>query len=181
MQKNIGSVLALYPTPLTVIGAMVDNKPNWMLAGHVGIMSHDRIMVSLAKAHHTNEGIRKQKKLSISMVDEDMLAKADYVGGVSGKDTDKSTVFPYHMGEAGAPVIDSAPVVMECSVVDVYEVGAFENFVLKIDHTYAKEAVLNAEGKIDYHTFRPVLFEMPTYEYLKTGEVIGTCREIGKQ
>lgn len=181
MQKNIGSVLALYPTPLTVVGAIVDGKPNWMLAGHVGIMSHDRIMVSLAKAHYTNEGIRKQKKLSINIVDEGMLEKADYVGGVSGKDTDKSAVFPHHMGEAGAPVIDCAPVVMECSVVDVYEVGVFENFVLKIENTYAEEAVLNTDGKIDYHKFKPVLFEMPTYAYLKTGEVIGKCRQIGAE
>lgn len=179
MKKNIGSVLALYPTPLTVIGAMVDDKPNWMLVGHVGIMSHDRIMVSLAKAHYTNKGIRESKKLSVNIVDESMLEKADYVGTVSGSKTDKSGVFPYHIGEAGAPVIDSAPLVMECSVVDVYEMGVFENFILKIENTYAEESILNPEGKIDYRELKPVLFEMPTYEYLKTGEVIGKCRSLG--
>ncbi len=30
MKKNIGSQLALYPTPVTVIGAMDDEKPTWM-------------------------------------------------------------------------------------------------------------------------------------------------------
>ena len=49
MKKDLGSVLALYPTPLTVIGTMVNGKPNWVLVGHVGIMGHDHIMVSLAK------------------------------------------------------------------------------------------------------------------------------------
>ena len=34
---------------------------------------------------------------------------------------------------------------------------------------------LNEAGKIDYRTLKPVLFEFPTYEYLRTGEVIGKC------
>mgnify|MGYP005784567783 CR=1 FL=1 len=28
MKKNIGSTLALYPTPLVVVGTLVDDKPN---------------------------------------------------------------------------------------------------------------------------------------------------------
>lgn len=181
MQKNIGSVLALYPTPLTVVGAMVDGKPNWTLVGHVGIMSHDRIMVSIAKAHYSNKGIRESKKLSVNVVDESILEKADYIGTVSGEKTDKSAVFPYHIGEAGAPIIGTAQLVMECSVTDVYETGVFENFILAIENTYAEEAISNAEGKIDYGKFKPVLFQMPTYEYLRTGGIIGKCMKIGRE
>lgn len=44
MKKNVGSVLALYPTPAVVVGTMIENKPAWLLAGHVGIIGHDRIM-----------------------------------------------------------------------------------------------------------------------------------------
>ena len=51
MQKNVGSKLALYPMPLLVIGTMVDEKVNWLLAGHSGIIGHDRVMVSLVKTH----------------------------------------------------------------------------------------------------------------------------------
>lgn len=61
MKKNIGSVLALYPTPLAVIGAIVNGKPNWLLAGHLGIMGHDHVMISLAKPHYTNQGIKETK------------------------------------------------------------------------------------------------------------------------
>ena len=31
MKKNIGSQLALYPTPVTLIGAMNGDKPTWTL------------------------------------------------------------------------------------------------------------------------------------------------------
>ena len=37
MKKNIGSLLALYPTPVTVIGAMNCDKPTWTLVAHVDV------------------------------------------------------------------------------------------------------------------------------------------------
>lgn len=180
MKKNIGSALALYPTPAVVIGAMNGEKPTWTLVAHVGIIGHDRILVSLASAHFINEFIKSGKKLSVNIVDEGMLPETDYVGSVSGAKVDKSTVFEYELGEAGAPVIKKAPLTMECSVVDVYNTQGFESFICTIDSTYVEEEYLNEAGKINYHTLKPVLFEFPTYEYLKTGEVIGKCLSFKK-
>lgn len=180
MKKDLGSVLALYPTPLAVIGAMVNGRPNWVLAGHVGIMGHDRIMVSLAKSHYTNQGIRENGVLSVNIADEAMLQKADYVGCVSGGRTDKSGVFDYSAGHSGAPLIDESKLSMECTVEDVYETKGFDNFILKIDHTYAEENILNQAGKIDYSVFKPVLFEMPGYNYLRTGDIAAKCMTFGR-
>ena len=180
MKKNIGNALALYPTPLAVAGAMVDGKPNWLLVGHVGIIGHDHVMVSLASAHYTNKGIKESKKLSINLVDEALLPKADRSGCVSGSKEDKSQLFAYTL-ENGVPVLKDAPVSMVCSVEDIYNTKGFESFICKIDRTFAEERVLNEQGKIDYHTLKPVLFEMPTYEYLATGDVIGKCMALGKK
>nr|WP_302649290.1 flavin reductase family protein [uncultured Agathobaculum sp.] len=180
MKKNIGNALALYPTPLVVVGAMVNGKPNWLLVGHLGIIGHDHVMVSLASAHYTNQGIKESRKLSINIVDEAMLAKADHAGCVSGSREDKSGLFDYVVDDAGVPMISQAPVTMVCSVEDIYETKGFESFICTIDATYAEESVLNGDGKIDYHVLKPVLFEMPTYEYLRTGEVIGKCMSFGK-
>lgn len=77
--------------------------------------------------------------------------------------------------------IDAAPVSMSCTVEDIYETEGCESFICKIAATYAEESMLTLEGKIDYHTLKPVLFEMPTYEYLRTGEVIGKCMSFGTQ
>ncbi len=181
MKKQIGSTLALYPTPLVVVGAMIEGKPNWVLVGHIGIIGHDRVMVSLAKPHYTNQGIKASRALSINIVDEALLSKADYVGCVSGSKQDKSEVFQYQIGEAGAPLINAAPVSMSCTVEDIYKTEGFESFICKIAETYAEESVLTAEGKLNYHTLKPVLFEMPTYEYLKTGDAIGKCMSFGKE
>lgn len=180
MKKNIGSALALYPTPVVVVGAVNGEKPTWTLVAHVGIIGHDKILVSLASAHFINEYIKAGNKLSVNIVDEGMLPETDYVGSVSGAKADKSAVFEYELGEAGTPVIKKAPLTMECSVVDVYNTQGFESFICTIDNTYVEEEHLNEAGKINYHTLKPVLFEFPTYEYLKTGEVIGKCLSFRK-
>lgn len=180
-KQNIGSVLALYPKPMTVIGAEVDGKVNWLVVGHTGIIGHDRILVSMSKSHYTNQGIKASKKLSINLVSREMLPKADYVGSVSGASVDKSEVFEYHWGENGTPVIDASPLTMECNVVDTYESEGFDNFVCSIANTYAAPGVLDADGKLDYTRLKPVLFEFPTYSYLATGEIIGKCLNLDKQ
>lgn len=180
-KKHIGNLLALYPKPMTVIGAEVEGKVNWLVVGHTGIIGHDRILVSMSKSHHTNQGIKDSKKLSINLVNREMLPKADYVGSVSGASVDKSNVFEYHWGENGSPVIDDSPLTMECDVVDIYETDGFDNFVCSVANTYAAPDVLNADGKLDYTRLKPVLFEFPTYSYIATGEIIGKCLNLDKQ
>lgn len=180
-KKNIGRLLALYPKPMTVIGAEVEGKVNWLVVGHTGIIGHDRILVSMSKQHYTNQGIKKLKKFSINLVSREMLPKADYVGSVSGASVDKSDVFAYHIGENGTPVIDASPLTMECNVVDTYKTDGFDNFICAVVNTYATPDVLDSNGKLDYTRLKPVLFEFPTYSYLATGEVIGKCLNLDKQ
>lgn len=181
MKKNLGAMLALYPTPVTVVGAMTEaGRPNWLLVAHVGIIGHDRIMISCAKPHFTNAAIKKSGVVSVNLVDEKMLPKADYVGSVSGAKADKSGVFAYALGEAGSPVIEESPLVLECTVTENYETETFDNFILKIEATYAEEDYIDERGKPDYNKLKPVLFEFPTYSYLKTGDVIGKCLTMRK-
>lgn len=178
MKKKIGNVLALYPMPVVIVGTMIHQKPNWMLVAHVGIIGHDRIMISCAKGHYTNQGIKENRHVSLNMVDRALLKTADYVGSISGKKVDKSEVFPYKCSEQNVPMVENAPLVMECMVEDIYDTKEFDNFILKIQNTYAEESILNENGKIDYQKLSPVLFDMPNYEYISTGQVIGRCLKL---
>lgn len=180
-KKNLGNLVALYPKPMTVVGAEVNGKVNWLVVGHTGIIGHDRILVSMSKSHYTNQGVKKSKRLSINLVSREILPKADYVGSVSGAMVDKSEVFNYHIGEYGTPVIDASPLTMECKVVDVYETDGFDNFICTVVNTYASSNVLDNNGKLDYTKLKPVLFEFPSYSYLATGEIIGKCLNLDKQ
>jgi len=175
MKKNIGATLALYPCPVIVVGAMVNEKPTWTLAAHAGTVAHTHLMVSLMQAHYINKGIRENGKLSVNVVDASWLAKADKMGTISGSKVDKSEEFAWTMGENGAPLIDEAKVSIECEVDGNYEWEHFDQFMCKILATYADESVLNEKGKINYHVFKPAMFEFPTYEYFELGDKLGDC------
>ena len=180
MKKNIGAQLALYPCPVIVVGAMVHDKPTWTLVAHAGTMAHSHIMVSLVHAHYINQGIIQNKKISINIVDDSWLKQADRMGVISANQADKSKVFTYTIGENGAPILDDAKVSIECVVDGNYELEGFDNFICKILTTYADDSILNEDGKIDYHIFKPVLFEFPTYEYFVTGDKVGNCAKMNE-
>lgn len=93
MKKNIGATLALYPCPVIVVGAMVNDKPTWTLVAHAGTVAHSHLMVSLVQAHYINKGIRENGKLSVNIVDESWLKDADRMGTISGNKVDKSEAF----------------------------------------------------------------------------------------
>ena len=182
MKKNIGAVVGLYPTPTTVVGTVVEGKINWLNIAHIGIVGLDCIMISSRKDHYSNQGIKENMTASVNLVNEDMIVEADYVGIASGKNTDKSNVFEYHTGELkNAPLIDKSYLSMECEVIDSFEHGNYDNFILKVVHTYVEEEMLDENGRIDYEKIRPILFEMPTRTYLKTGDTVARCWSAGKE
>ena len=139
MKKNIGAQLALYPAPVIVVGAIVNDKPTWTLVAHAGTMAHSHLMVPLVHAHYINQEIIESKKLSVHIVDEAWLKEADRMGVISGNKEDKSESFAYTIGENGALLIDDAKVSIECEVDGNYELENFDNFVCKIVATYAEK------------------------------------------
>lgn len=80
MKKNIGKALALYPSPVIVVGSLVNDKPNWTLVSHADTVAHSHLMLSMLQNHYTNKGIKKTKKVSVNVVDESWLKEADYMG-----------------------------------------------------------------------------------------------------
>jgi flavin reductase (DIM6/NTAB) family NADH-FMN oxidoreductase RutF len=183
MQKDIGSVMGLYPMPTTIVGTVLeDGRVNFLPIAHVGVVEHAHFLISVDKAHTLDDAaIQKNRVVSVSLVDQSMMKAADWCGIVKAADTDKSDVFPWHFDDLEkAPVVENAPVCMTCRVEQMVEVGAFHNYILKPVHTYVMEEDLNERGKIDYEKVSPVLFEFQSAQYLSTGKVIGKCWDYGK-
>ena len=183
MQKDIGSVMGLYPTPVTVCGTVVEGgRVNFLAIAHVGVVEHGHLLVSIDKSHELSDaGIAANKSVSVSLVTRDMIEAADWCGIAKAAKTDKSGAFAHHFDDvAGAPVIDCAPLCMTCEVVDSIEVGSFHNYILKPVHTYVQEEYLTSKGKVDYAKMSPVLFEFSSGQYLECGGVIGQCWHEGR-
>jgi flavin reductase (DIM6/NTAB) family NADH-FMN oxidoreductase RutF len=184
MKRKIGNQNVLYPTPVTIVGALVNGKVNFLTVSHVGILnagSPHLISFGMGKTHYTNGGIRENKTFSVNILSQERMIEADYVGLVSGAKTDKSGVFASFFGElTTAPLIKDCPLSMECRLYDTYELKTHDVFIGEIVATYVDEAVLT-EGKIDLAKVRPLLFDMSSMKYWSLGPAIGNCWSAGKQ
>jgi flavin reductase (DIM6/NTAB) family NADH-FMN oxidoreductase RutF len=183
MMKPIGAVNALYPMPTTLVGATVNNKPNFLAVAHVGILNHGTpqyLSIGLGKSHYTNAGIRENKSFSICLPSEHLMAETDYCGIMTGKKTDKAALFDLFYGELGtAPMIGQCLVNMELKLHDVLDFQSHDIFIGELVQTYADEGVM-ADGHIDISKLRPLLFDMASKQYWSLGSSIGNCWHVGK-
>lgn len=179
----IGAVNALYPMPTTIVGVTVKGKPNFLTVAHVGILNHGTpqyLSIGLGKSHYSNSGIFENKTFSICLPSEDLMVKTDYCGIMTGKKTDKASLFDIFYGELEtAPMIRECKVAMEMRLYDVLDLKTHDIFIGELVQTYADPEVLT-EGKIDLAKLQPLLFDMASIKYWSLGEIVGNCWNAGR-
>ena len=112
-----GAFNPLPVAPIVLVGANVDEKPNYMAVAFVnGVNVKPAIIyVSLNKRHHTPKGIIENGTFSINVPSADDVIETDYCGLVSGRNVDKSDIFHTFYGELKtAPMIEEFPITCEC-------------------------------------------------------------------
>lgn len=183
-KKAIGARNFLYPMPITLVGAYVNGKPNYLTVAFCGIVhvSPPMIAVTLGKMHYTNEGIRENHCFSVNIPSRHMVEVTDYCGMVSGKKSDKSEIFETFCGKLEkAPMILECPVNLECRLVDILDFGgANEVFIGEIVESYAEERYLCNEIP-DIEKIEPIVFSMYDNNYWGIGKHLGKAWSIGKK
>lgn len=181
MKTEIGVRNCLYPMPTTIIGALVNGRPNYATIAHVGIMDHESISLSMAKIHYTNSGIKAHGTFSVNIPSTDLVEKTDYCGLVSGRDADKSTLFRTFYGRLKtAPMIEECPANMECKLVRTVDLPKHDVFFGEIVTTYC-DNTLSKDNVIEIGKVNPILFVMNDRSYWKLGEKLADAWKIGKQ
>ena len=172
-----------YPMPMTVVGAEVEGKANFMAVAWVSRVNFNPplIAVALGKSHFTNKGIHQNREFSISVPSEDMLTIVDYIGMISGEETDKSGLFNiFRGGLAHAPMISECPFAMECRLLDVVDLPTNELFIGEIIGAYCDEKLLE-NGKPVREKMHPYMLTMPDNGYWSLGNPIGHAWKDGKK
>ena len=173
-----------YPMPSTIIGAIVDGKPNFMTLTWISRVNRDPPiwMVSINRNHHTIKGIGKNQAFSINFPSVDLLKETDYCGIVSGRTVDKSTLFETFYGETNAPMIRECFLNIELIIESITELP--DHFVVlgTAINTFFDEEKLMA-GKPDMIKMNPIVYTgielQPSYWTI--GEKIADAFEIGKE
>jgi flavin reductase (DIM6/NTAB) family NADH-FMN oxidoreductase RutF len=184
MEKiNLGSTIPAYPMPVSLVGAHVDGKPNFLAVAWFTMAGSrpPRIAIALGKGHYTNPGIRENKTFSVCLPSEELIEVTDYCGIVSGKKTDKSKIFDLFYGDLKtAPMIKDCPLNMECRVLEIVESSLNEIFIGEIMGTYTEQRFLT-DGKLDFRKMKPLILSQPDSSYWSLGEPVAKAWSIGKK
>jgi flavin reductase (DIM6/NTAB) family NADH-FMN oxidoreductase RutF len=189
MKKSLGVGTYALPSPVWVVGTYdATGQPNLMTAAWGGICNSRPpcIYVSLRKATYSHGCIMARKAYTVSIPSEGYVKEADWIGIASGRDTDKFTatkLTPVKGSIVDAPYVDEFPVVIECRVKKVVELGLHTQFIGEIMDVKAEVEVLNSMGSIDIEKVRPIIFTPGAGTYHGVGKKIQdafTTRELSK-
>lgn len=183
MKKEIKPGNYLFPMPATLVGAMVDGKPNYMVAAFVGIMNFSPpvISASLNRHHHTTRGIIRTGSFSVNIPPADLVVKTDYCGLVSGKTVDKSTLFTPFFGRLQtAPMIAECPLSLEVRLMQTIEFEVDTAFIGEIVSAFCEDRYMT-DDLPDIERISPIIFDMGKSRYFSLGPSIGKAWSIGKE
>jgi flavin reductase (DIM6/NTAB) family NADH-FMN oxidoreductase RutF len=186
MKKSLGAKTLLYPTPVLVVGTYdADGKPNAMTAawGGVACSNPPCVCISLRAATASHGNIMARKAFTISLPSRDHAPQADYFGLVSGRDHDKfadTRLTPVRSDLVDAPYVGEFPIVLECTVVGVHELGLHTQFIGQVMDAKADEAVFGEDGRIDMDLLQPIMFILDPGSYRAVGDYVGKAYTIGK-
>jgi flavin reductase (DIM6/NTAB) family NADH-FMN oxidoreductase RutF len=186
MKKSIGAKPAVYPTPVFVVGTYdQEGKPNVMTAAWGGICCSvpPCVAVSLRKATYSFASILARKAFTISIPSEQHVREADYFGIASGRGTNKfaaSGLTAVRSDLVDAPYVAEFPLVLECRLLHVFELGLHTEFVGEIVDIKVEEAALDEKGRPDIDKIRPILFAPETRTYFNVGHFLAHAFSIGR-
>jgi flavin reductase (DIM6/NTAB) family NADH-FMN oxidoreductase RutF len=173
--------------PAFLIGANVDEKPNFMTAAWSGIAASTPPMITVALQHHrhTLKGIRENGVFSVNVAGANLVVQTDYCGMVSGSsktDKVKDCGFTVFYGKLkSAPLIEECPVNLECRVLHTLALGSHTLVIGQIEEVHVSEDCMS-EGEPDPAKIDPIMYLTGADKsYCRIGERIGPAFRIGKE
>jgi flavin reductase (DIM6/NTAB) family NADH-FMN oxidoreductase RutF len=180
---DIGANSLFYPMPVTLVGALVQGRPNFLAVAWVSRVNLNPpiLAVALNKVRHTAVGVQENQTFSVNVPGADLVKETDYCGLVSGKEADKSGLFEIFYGELKTvPMIRQCPLCMECRLFQTISLPSHQLFLGEIVGAYTEERYLT-EGKPDIRKMNPFLLSMPDNNYWAVGEHAGKAWSLGNR
>ena len=180
-KKSLGVRAELHPKPAAVIGSYdQEGKPNIMTAAWIGISNSNplSIAVSMRPATYSYGNLTETGAFTVNIPSSDMARYVDYAGRFSGRDVDKfkeTGLTPVRAEFVNAPYVKEFPIVIECELTAMYELGSHRQFIGKVIDVKADEAILDANGRVDMALLNPLIYVGG--KYYESGGFVG---EVGE-
>ena len=186
MTKSLGAKTLIYPAPVLVVGTYDKaGKPNVMTASWGGIACSQPpcVAVSLRKVTYSHGNILERHAFTLNIPSEKYLKEVDYFGLVTGRNTDKfaaTKLTPVKSKLVDAPYVKEFPLVLECKLVHVADLGLHTQFVGEVIDAKADGSIIGDDGAIDIKKLKPLVFTLDTQDYFGIGSFKGKVFSAGK-
>jgi flavin reductase (DIM6/NTAB) family NADH-FMN oxidoreductase RutF/nitroreductase len=180
-KKSLGVRAELHPKPAAVIGSYdQEGKPNIMTAAWIGISNSNplSIAVSMRPATYSYGNLTETGAFTVNIPSSDMARYVDYAGRFSGRDVDKfkeTGLTPVRAEFVNAPYVKEFPIVIECEITAMHELGSHRQFIGKVIDVKADEAILDANGRVDMALLNPLIYAGG--KYYETGGFVAETGE----
>ncbi len=187
MRKDLGSIPAIFPMPVLIVGTYnEDGTVNVMNAAWGMMADMKNIILNLSSVRKTLENIRRTGSFTVSIATENTVAESDYFGLVSGNNVkDKFEKTGFHAVKSNfvnAPVIEEYSITMECEFAGEKELINGRNGIIgKIVNVSCDENVLNESSKIDIKKLNAIMYDTINHGYYGVGEKVGQAFSDGNK
>lgn len=168
----------IYPLPAVLVSCgAVPEEYNLLTVAWTGTVCTDPPMcyISVRPERHSHAIIRRTGEFVINLTTADLARATDWCGVRSGRDCDKFAQMGLTPGRASvvaAPVVEQAPLSIECRVRQVIALGSHDMFLADVVAVLADERLIDpATGKFAFDEARPIVYAHGAYYEL--GRMIG--------
>lgn len=169
----------LYPLPAVMVSVGdKEGNTNILTIAWTGTVCTNPPMVyiSVRPERYSYHMIEESGEFVINLTTEELAHAADYCGVRSGRDVDKWKECGLTRGTASsleyAPVIEEAPVHIECKVKEIRELGSHHMFLAEVTAVQADESYMDAKGKFDLNKTGLIAYSHGAY--MDLGKQLGT-------
>ena len=166
----------VYPVPAVLITCKDKERENVFTVAWTGTICSDPAMtyISVRKERFSYDIIKKSGVFCINLTTEDLAYATDYCGVKSGKNENKFKTLNLETERASqvdVPIIKKSPVVIECKVEEIKELGSHDMFIAKVVAIDVDEKYMDKTDRFDMEKCNLMAYSHG--HYYKLGEQIG--------
>lgn len=166
----------VYPVPAVLITCKDKERENVLTVAWTGTICSDPAMtyISIRKERYSYDIIKRSGVFCINLTTEELAYATDYCGVKSGKNENKFKSLNLETERASqidVPIIKKSPVVIECKVEEIKELGSHDMFIAKVIAVDVDEKYIDENGRFDMK--RCNLMAYSHGHYYSLGEQLG--------
>lgn len=166
----------LYPCPVVLVSTRsAEGKDNIFTVAWAGTTNSvpPMLSISVSPSRYSHDLISENGVFVVNLPNEALVEAVDYCGLHSGREYDKFEACKLHKTEANhvnCPVIEEAPISLECRVTESIELKSHTLFNAEIVGIHVDEELLNEKKKVDLKKMNPLVYI--SHDYYSVGELI---------